>query len=83
MERWEKALTVSGERDLPAIREEIDGVDAALRILLLRREALTEEARVVKAKAGLPARDIGRELEIIRKAAPVSAAFARLLGWAR
>lgn len=74
-------MNASGARGLPAIREEIDEIDAALRTLLMRRQALAEEARAVKAGAGLPARDIARELEIIRKAAPVSGAFARLLGW--
>lgn len=55
--------------DLEQIRREIDGVDATLHDLLMRRAALVEEVRRVKKAAGRIPMQPARETEVLRRLA--------------
>jgi len=50
--------------ELCALRRAIDGIDDALASLLVCRLCLSHQAQTLKAKAGLPAFDRAREVEI-------------------
>ncbi|HNQ88402.1 MAG TPA: chorismate mutase [Verrucomicrobiota bacterium] len=50
--------------DLLALRHAIDGIDDALAALLVSRVCLSHQAQALKARAGLPALDRAREVEI-------------------
>ncbi|MBP5488324.1 MAG: chorismate mutase [Bacteroidales bacterium] len=52
-------------RKLEEIRAEIDEVDAQMAQLFERRLGLSREAAALKAEAGLPTVDAGREAQII------------------
>jgi len=50
--------------ELCALRRAIDGIDDALAGLLACRVCLSHQAQALKARAGAPARDHDREVEI-------------------
>lgn len=50
--------------ELLVLRHAIDGMDDALASLLACRVCLSHQAQTVKARAGLPALDRAREVEI-------------------
>jgi chorismate mutase len=50
--------------ELLMLRQAIDGLDDALAALLVSRVCLSHQAQTLKARAGLPALDRTRELEI-------------------
>ena len=54
----------SHKAELCALRRAIDGIDDALAGLLVCRLCLSHQAQTLKAKAGLPAFDADREVEI-------------------
>ena len=54
--------TVNAE--LLVLRQAIDGIDDALAALLACRVCLSHQAQALKARAGLPALDRAREVEI-------------------
>lgn len=54
--------------DMPALRAEIDAVDAALMALFARRRALIDRAARIKADQGLPARIDWRVEEVVANA---------------
>ena len=50
--------------ELLVLRQAIDGLDDALAALLISRVCLSHQAQTLKARAGLPAFDRAREVEI-------------------
>lgn len=51
--------------DMPALRAEIDTLDAQLMALLARRHAMIDRAAQIKRAAGLPARIDARVEEVV------------------
>ena len=56
---------ISDIHDMPALRVEIDALDAQLMALLARRHALIDRAAQIKAGNGMPARIDDRVEEVV------------------
>lgn len=56
---------ISDIPDMPALRVEIDALDAQLMALLARRHALIDRAAQIKAGNGMPARIEARVEEVV------------------
>ncbi len=67
------------ERELSALRGEIDRVDREMTALFLERLALVDEIGALKKARGLPVRDEAREAAILERACERGGAEAEAL----